>query len=84
MDMIWFAALTKTYIATRSCRSSGSDEDYDRFMLMFARRSWNANALFIYLEKPEYGEKERDDERHRQVRQGMTADNRADRLEERR
>lgn len=40
--------------------------------------------LFVYLEEPEHGEEERDDERHRQVREGMTADNRADRLEKRR
>lgn len=37
--------------------------------------------LFVYLEEPEYGEEERDDERHRQVREGMTADNRTGRLE---
>jgi len=38
----------------------------------------------LYLEEPEHREEEREDERHRQVRERMTTDNRADRLEKRR
>lgn len=45
------------------------------------RITQSVNMLFVYLEEPEYGEEERDDERHRQVREGMTADNRTGRLE---
>lgn len=49
-------------------------------------RQWesqDANVPFVYLEEPEYGEEKRDDERHRQIREGMTADNRTDRFEKR-
>lgn len=38
--------------------------------------------MSVYLEEPEYGEEDRDDERHRQIRERMTTDDRADRLEE--
>lgn len=81
MDMIWFAALT--YAAMRS-RISEINGDYDRFMLANVRELMRIRVpitLFIYLEEPEYGEEERHDKRHRQVREGMTADNRADRFE---
>jgi len=44
----------------------------------------SVNTLLVYLEKPDHGEEERDNERHRQVREWVTADNHADRLEKRR
>jgi len=46
------------------------------------RELWRImSTCYLYLEEPEHGEEEREDERHRQVRERMTTDNHADRLE---
>lgn len=45
------------------------------------RNGRSTECLRNYLEEPEYGEEERDDKRHRQIRERMTTDDRADCLE---